>query len=612
MRTAYSFNYTTIAQSQPTAVDLLINFKADSAAASRCPLNLSLVIDRSGSMAGAPLNHAINAARSLIGRLQPDDIISIVTYDDTIATLLEPRPATDPAAIQELLKKIKAGGCTDLNGGWQQGCQLVKKNFSADKINRVLLLTDGQSNSGVTDSKKIIKNAEQAGGEKIATTTLGFGSQFNEDLLIGMAHGSGGNFYYIQSHDEAEDVFRIELESITAIIAQDLVVSVHPVNDVAIASMLNNYRAQKLDDGGLRVTVGDIYGGEDKLLALELNVPAQSSAGAMELMRLTCEYRAFADGGSARRGDDVSVKVDVDSAQAASAKPLNEAVVEQINRLRIARAKDEAVELADQGDLKAASAKLRGAIENIKLKLARESYEIAEEMEQLDHYAHQLENRRFDSVSRKEMRDQSYQARARNRSDLKLRGVATGSAVSLDVVSGADQGVMVQCFREGGKLRVRVISDGYNKDFNVQFPRNIRQEGITYVVEQITTSSDGSFYRAGGKISRLVLPGQPDPLAHQMRGTKKQSGKAKAAAYSGTAADLETTDTVGDGVLVQCVKEGSKLRARVVSDGFDPNFNMRFPKSIREEGILYVVDEVIPGPGGTSYIACGKIRRLIQ
>jgi Ca-activated chloride channel family protein len=65
-------------------------------------------------------------------------------------------------------------------------------------------------------------------------------------------------------------------------------------------------------------------------------------------------------------------------------------------------------------------------------------------------------------------------------------------------------------------------------------------------------------------------------------------------------------------VLVQCVKDGKKLRARVVSDGYDPNFNMRFPRSIREEGILYVVDEVILGPGGNSYIACGDIKRLIQ
>jgi Ca-activated chloride channel family protein len=79
-----------------------------------------------------------------------------------------------------------------------------------------------------------------------------------------------------------------------------------------------------------------------------------------------------------------------------------------------------------------------------------------------------------------------------------------------------------------------------------------------------------------------------------------------------TAADLETTTNADDGVLVQCIREGSKLRARVVSDGYDPNYNMRFPRDIREEGVLYVVDQVIETANGGSYIACGKIRRLIQ
>jgi Ca-activated chloride channel homolog len=69
---------------------------------------------------------------------------------------------------------------------------------------------------------------------------------------------------------------------------------------------------------------------------------------------------------------------------------------------------------------------------------------------------------------------------------------------------------------------------------------------------------------------------------------------------------------VGDGILVQCVKDGSKLRARVVADSYEPDWNMRFPRSIREEGVLYVVDEVKTAPDGKSYIACGEIKRFVQ
>ncbi len=75
---------------------------------------------------------------------------------------------------------------------------------------------------------------------------------------------------------------------------------------------------------------------------------------------------------------------------------------------------------------------------------------------------------------------------------------------------------------------------------------------------------------------------------------------------------IETVDNVGDAVIVQCVKEGSKLRARVVSDGYNPNWNIRFPRDIREESVLYVVDEVEEAKNGGSYVAYGKIRRLVQ
>lgn len=89
----------------------------------------------------------------------------------------------------------------------------------------------------------------------------------------------------------------------------------------------------------------------------------------------------------------------------------------------------------------------------------------------------------------------------------------------------------------------------------------------------------------------------------------KQLAKSKVTC---TAADLETTDTIGDGVLVQCVKDKSKLRVRVVSDGYNPDWNMRFPKSIREEGMLYVVDDVKESSSGGFYWAYGKIKRFIQ
>jgi Ca-activated chloride channel homolog len=107
-----------------------------------------------------------------------------------------------------------------------------------------------------------------------------------------------------------------------------------------------------------------------------------------------------------------------------------------------------------------------------------------------------------------------------------------------------------------------------------------------------------------------LRPGETDTFTAPQRSKIVRTGKASSA--PATAADLEVTSDTTDAVLVQCVKEGSKLRARVVSDGFEPTWNMRFPRSIREDGMLYVVDEVMTAPDGKSYIACGKIKRFEQ
>ncbi len=196
MKATYALSTSIIPVGESTRLSLVVRFGADGAldSAARRRLNLSLVLDRSGSMAGAPLKQAIRAAQSLVGQLADDDRLSVVIYDDNAETLLAPDLAKEKAAIQALLGRVGAGGCTNLSGGWLEGCKHVKKHASSEYVNRVLLLTDGQANVGVTDPAVLIKTARQKSEEGVITTTLGFGSGFNEDLLIGMARAAEGNF----------------------------------------------------------------------------------------------------------------------------------------------------------------------------------------------------------------------------------------------------------------------------------------------------------------------------------------------------------------------------------------------------------------------------------
>lgn len=611
MQVTYDFSQPILPVGGAVNTDVLLRFRADEEAAgdtTRRALNLSLVIDRSASMAGSPLRFALQAAESLVDQLQEGDVLSVVMYDDTVDTVLPPAPVTDKDAVKTAIRRIRPGGTTNLAGGWLQGCAHVEAGLNNDRVNRVLLLTDGQANAGITDTNLITQTAKEKADKGIVTTTLGFGAGFNEDLLIGMARAAGGNFYFIQSPDDAADVFSIELQSLKAVAAQNVVATIEGTSGIEIAEVLSSYRqAGPGNANKVVLSLGDLVHGEDKLLALAVSGPAPTVPGQLPLLSVSFTYEPV---GKPAQTGNATVEAKVGTLDEAALAVPNPDLLLDISRVRIATAKDTAVDLADKNDFDGAVKVLKLVSDSLRAKGLHERFEVAEELDQLDYFAGRIAERGLDNASRKEMRDQSFQARARNRADLQGRGVASGgSAQSLPKVSEVGSGVELVCVREGGKLRVKVVSDSYDADKNVQFPRAIRDEGVRYVAEKLETSADGSFYRVVGQISRLAKPGEPDRYTAPVR---RSSAPAKAPAPTLTAADLETTDSVGDGVLIQVIKEGSKLRARVVSDGFDPNWNIAFPRSIREEGTLYVADEVNSRSDGKSYMASGKIKRFVQ
>lgn len=609
LKTSYDFDQAILPTGAALKANILLRFRADIPESPRRNLNLSLVIDRSGSMAGAPLHHALKAAESVVDQLEPEDTLSVVVYDDAVDTPVSPQPVTDKAALKAAISRVRAGGITNLSGGWLKGCDYVKAHLDPQKINRVLLLTDGHANMGIQDPRVLTSTAGQKAEEGVVTTTLGFAQGFNEDLLISMARAANGNFYFIQSIDEATEVFSIELDSLRAVVGQNLIVTLELANGVSLIDTLSLAQVSQNDAGATVITLGELYEGEDKLLGLSLQLPA---APVGELPVMTLHYSADVVQDQVIRSVSGTAKVvaQVGTIEAA-ASAASSHILFELSHLTIAKAKETALDLAEQGNHQEAEQRLRGLIQELQAKGLNENFEIAEEIDQLEYFASRIAQGVLGNAGRKELRDQSYQTLNRNRSDLTGRGVTAGDEVyAMPTVSDVGSGVELSCVREGGKLRVKVMSEGYDPAKNVQFPRAIRAEGARYVVEGLELSSDGSFYRVQGSITRLTKPGEPDIFVVARSSRPRSSGKASTGPAS--AADLPTTDTVGDGILVQCVKDGSKLRARVVSDAYEPDWNMRFPRSVREEGMLYVVDEVKTAPDGKSYIACGEIKRFVQ
>ncbi|MEM7650190.1 MAG: VWA domain-containing protein, partial [Cyanobacteria bacterium P01_A01_bin.70] len=186
----------------------------------RPALNLSLVIDRSGSMGGAKIARAREAARFAIENLLPSDRLSIVLFDNQIETLVPSTLATEKNSLLSQLDQVKARGTTALHAGWVEGGLQVSQYLNPDQLNRVILLSDGLANVGETRPDAIATDVHGLAQRGVSTTTLGIGDDYSEDLLAAMATSGDGNFVHIAAAEQLAAIFETELSGLAATLGQ--------------------------------------------------------------------------------------------------------------------------------------------------------------------------------------------------------------------------------------------------------------------------------------------------------------------------------------------------------------------------------------------------------
>ncbi len=190
--------------------------------AARTPLNLALVIDRSGSMEGPPLEYVKQACAYVVDLLGPDDVLSIVTFEEMVDTLMPPQRVTNRQAIKDGIARIMPGNTTNLHGGISLAAQHISQVNDPGRATRMIVLTDGDPTAGIKDFNALTGLASDIKSRGISATFLGFGPDYNEELLAGMAKRAGGNYYYITQPELIPEIFRTELEKLMTVIARNL------------------------------------------------------------------------------------------------------------------------------------------------------------------------------------------------------------------------------------------------------------------------------------------------------------------------------------------------------------------------------------------------------
>jgi Ca-activated chloride channel family protein len=311
----------------------------------RPPLNLALVLDHSGSMAaGRKMAHAREAAAFAVQQLLPVDRLSVTIFDDEVETIVPNAPVLDKAAILRRIEGIQPDGSTALFAGWKGGGEQALRHRLDDGVNRVLLLSDGLANVGLTDPGAIAGQVKALAGRGVSTTTLGVGVDYNEDLMEAMARGGDGNYYFIESPRQLADIFQTELQGLMATVGHQVRLGVEPQHGVRVVDVLNDFDTTP---AGLLMLPNLIVGAPIGVL-VRLSVPPMSRASDLIQLHLAWEE----PGHSGRQSVRVLLSLPTLPKARWEALAADPIVQEHVALLMAARAKQEATRALDRGDMR--------------------------------------------------------------------------------------------------------------------------------------------------------------------------------------------------------------------------------------------------------------------
>ncbi len=335
----------------------LTGFAMDGTDKARVPANIAVVLDKSGSMQGDKIDQARKAAIMAISRLSADDIVSVITYDSTVDVIVPATKVTDKDSIAKRIRNIQADGNTALFAGVSKGAAEVRKFIEANRVNRVILLSDGLANVGPSSASELADLGKSLGKEGISVTTIGLGLGYNEDLMTQLAGYSDGNHAFVEQASDLARIFQYEFGDVMSVIAKEVDIRIECADDIKPVRILG--RDAEIQGNSLRTTLNQLYSQQEKYLILEVEIPPQKAGIAKDLVKVDVSYHNLA----AKQQDRLAGVGKVSFSQserevkaAVNTRAYADAVEQVVNE----RSK-EAVKLRDKGDVLGAQKVLKNS-----------------------------------------------------------------------------------------------------------------------------------------------------------------------------------------------------------------------------------------------------------
>jgi Ca-activated chloride channel family protein len=340
----------------------------------RTPLNLAVVLDRSGSMTGAKIEKARQAAMGLVDQLAPGDLFSLIAYSDFAEVLVPAQELEDKEAVKSRISRIRPGGSTALYAGVELGATQIQRHLSSRRINRVILLSDGLANVGPSSTQELRQLGHALCERGISVSTIGVGDDYNEDLMAGLAEASDANYYYVKDTERLPGIFAKELGELVTVAAREVRIEiicpkgVRPIGPIGRPEVFSGQKAS--------VQLSQLALEQNRYLFLRCLVNEPQP----EIAAVTVRYTDELNGGTEQSLSE-RARVRFTEDESVAAKSERAEIVAQKELLLTAVAKD------------AAQSQLRQEAENLRLR------------------ANQLGQNEYDAGTRKAMQSESWNVR---------------------------------------------------------------------------------------------------------------------------------------------------------------------------------------------------------